>query len=315
MSNGRHVVFGAGQVGGRLAAELLAAGHRVRVVKRTSGGIPPGAEPLFGDAADPGFCLEAVAGATVVYHCMNPEYSTAAWARLVPLYMENLVRAAGRTGARLVVLDNLYMIGKTGGRPITEDTPMNPRSRKGEIRARTSERLFEACRRGDVMAVSGRASDFYGPGGAGTHFGSVFWKPVFKGRPGQMLINPDAVHTYHYIPDVARSLAILGQAPEDVLGGAWMLPCTPAGTAHDLIGHFSNALGTPIAVTRLPRPLIRLAGLFLPILKEIGEMLYQWDEPFVVDDSRFRARFGTTATDPADAAAPTVAWARSTYAA
>ena len=120
---------------------------------------------MLGDAADPAFCAEAARGAATVYHCMNPPYSTRVWAELVPRYMENLLAASAKAAARLVVLDNLYMLGRPGGRAFDEDTPMNPCSRKGEIRARAAERLFAAHRQGDVVATAGRASDFYGPGG------------------------------------------------------------------------------------------------------------------------------------------------------
>src|SRR5262249_39813897 len=139
-----HVLFGAGQVGYPLAARLLAARKRVRIAKRSSAHVPPGCEMALGDASDQAFCISAATGATTVYHCMNPPYSARLWAELVPRYMENLIAAAARTQARLVVLDNLYMLGRSGGRPLNEDTPMNPSSRKGEIRARAAERLYDA---------------------------------------------------------------------------------------------------------------------------------------------------------------------------
>jgi len=60
----------------------------------------------------------------------------------------------------------------------------------------------------------------------------------------------------------------------------------------------------------MSRPVVKALGLFMPLLGEIGEMLHQWDEPFVVDDTRFRARFGTEPTDPAEGAVATVGWAR-----
>src|SRR5262245_6094940 len=112
MSAELHVVFGAGQVGFPLAERLLAAGKRVRIAKRSSGHLPAAAEVSLGDASDQAFCVNAAAGATTIYHCMNPPYSTGIWAELVPRYLENLIAAASRTGARLVVLNNLYMLGR-----------------------------------------------------------------------------------------------------------------------------------------------------------------------------------------------------------
>jgi nucleoside-diphosphate-sugar epimerase len=313
MSTDLHVIFGAGQVGAPLAELLLAAGLTVRVAKRSVRGIPDAAEPVLGDAADGRFCAEATRGASVVYHCMNPPYSSARWAELVPRYMDNLVEAAGRAGARLVVLDNLYMYGRTGGRPIDEDTPVSPCSRKGEIRARAATRLFEAHRLGDVRAICGRASDYYGPGGRLTQVGDQFWKPALAGRTVRSLVDPDARHTYHYIPDVAAGLAALGTADEDALGRVWMLPCAEAGTLRDLVGRFSRELGREIRIVRAPRVVVKALGLFVPIVREIDEMLYQWDEPFVVDDRRFRQRFGVAPAGVDDAARATVRWARATF--
>src|SRR5262249_6375806 len=166
-----HVVFGAGQVGYPLAERLIAAGKRVRIAKRSSAHGPVGCEVVLGDASDQTFCMTAASGATTLYHCMNPPYSVRVWAELVPRYMENLIAASAETRARLVVLNNLYMLGRPRGRSLNEDTPMNPSSRKGEIRARAAERLFEAHGRGTIVATEGRASDFYGPGGTQTGLG------------------------------------------------------------------------------------------------------------------------------------------------
>ena len=309
-----HVVFGAGQVGTPLAMKLLQAGKRVRVVKRSSSDVAPGAELRLGDASDQKLCVDAAAGATSIYHCMNPPYDTTAWATLLPRYMENLIVAAGTAGARLVVLDNLYMLGRTGGRSMNEDTPSNPCSRKGEIRAAAARRLFDAHNRGEVRAVVGRASDFYGPGGALTYFGDYFWKPALAGRKVQSPVNPAAEHTYHYIPDVAAGLAALGLESEDVLGHAWMLPCQPAVSMNELVERFSQVLGRSIRTGKVPRVVLRAMGLVVPLVRELNEMLYQWDEPFVVDDRRFRERFKLSPVDTSEAAQATVDWAKKKYA-
>ena len=310
----RSVVFGAGQVGSPLARMLLERGHDVRVVKRSAGGIPNGAQPVLGDAANLAFCIEAAAGATTVYHCMNPPYSTKVWADLLPRYMANLIEASARAGARLVALDNVYMLGRPNGKPLTDDTPMNPSSRKGEIRAKAAQMLFDAHRRGDVRAAEGRASDFYGPGGRLTLLGDYFWPRVLKGRSGQVIVDPDKVHTYHYIPDVAAGLATLGSASDDAFGKPWMLPCRQAETFRDLVRRLEPPFGKSISLHVVPGWMQVAMSVFIPPLRETGEMRYQWEEPFVVDDSRFRQRFGAVAEDADRAAAATVAWARTQYA-
>ncbi len=310
----RSVVFGAGQVGSPLARILIDRGHEVRVVKRSSDGIPSGAQPVLGDAAELSFCIKAAEGATTVYHCLNPPYSAKVWADRVPRYMGNLIEASARAGARLVALDNLYMLGRPNGKPLTDDTAINPCSRKGEIRARAVGMLFDAHRRGEVRAVEGRASDFYGPGGRLTQLGDYFWPRVFKGRSGQIIADPDMVHTYHYIPDVAAGLATLGAAPDDAFGKAWMLPCRPAETLRDLVRRLEQPFGRPIPLDVVPGWMQLAMSVVIPPLRETHEMRYQWEEPFVIDDARFRQRFGVAAEDADCAAAATIAWARAQYA-
>ena len=313
MAEELHVLFGSGQVGQPLARILLERGKRVRIVKRSAGGLPAGAELLRGDATDLNFCVEAVRGASTVYHCMNPPYYARVWAELLPRYMDNLIAAAGRSGARLVVLDNVYMLGRPQGKPLDEDTPLRPCSRKGEVRARVAERMWEAHRCGDVRATSGRASDFYGPGGTLTHLGDQFWRPAIAGRRGRVLVDPDAIHTYHFIPDVAAGLAALGTAGDDAYGRPWMLPCAPAETMRTLVARFSQELGREIGLITVPRTVLKILALVVPFLREIDEMLYQWEEPFQINDRRFRAQFGQGPEDVKRAAADTVAWAKVHY--
>ncbi len=255
MTSELHVVFGAGQVGHPLARLLLLARKRVRIVKRSPGHVPDGCEIVLGDAADPSFCVEAAREATTVYHCMNPPYNTRVWVELVPRYMDNLIAASGKARARLVVLDNVYMLGRPRGGPLNEDSAMNPCSRKGEIRARAADRLFEAHRRGDVIATSGRASDFYGPGGT----------------------------------------------------------LTAADTMRSLVGRLAGKLGRAIRVAQAPRWIVKTMAIVIPLMRELEEMLYQWEEPFVIDDRRFRQRFKQIPEDVDQAAADTVTWAVQHY--
>lgn len=308
-----HVIFGAGQVGVTLANILLASGKSVRMLKRSPGGVPIGVELMLGDATDAAFCHQACVGATVVYHCMNPAYLTKVWMAVLPRYMDNLIAAAGAVGARLVVLDNVYMLGRTGGKPMNESTPSNPCSRKGEIRARVAERLFDAHRQGKVRAVSGRAADFYGPRGRLTYMGDYFWTPALAGKAVAFPVNPDTLHTYHYVPDVAQGLAALGGAEESALGQAWMLPCQPAVTTREQVARFEPYLGKPVQLKMMPQWLFKPLGLFMPMMRELGEMAYQWDEPFVVDDARFRAHFSVRPQAVEEAARATVEWAKATY--
>ena len=314
MTSDLHVVFGAGQIGPPLARLLRERGHAVRLVRRSGPG-PDGIETLHGDAGDPEFAATAARGAAAIYHCMNPEYSAAAWARELPRFAGALVAAAGRANARLVVLDNVYMLGRPQGRPLDEDSPVTPCSRKGEIRARVNEQLVAAHARGDARVVVGRASDFYGPGGTGTYFGDAFWPKALADGVAQALARLDTPHTYHYTLDVVAGLAALGEAPDDVTGRWWMLPAAPAESSAAMIARISRALGRDLKVRRMPGWSLGALGLFVPILRELAEMAYQWDEPFTVDDARFRARFPLPPTALDAGVAAMTEWAKRHYAA
>src|SRR5262249_47518155 len=140
-----------------------------------------------------------------------------------------------------------------------------------------------------------------------------FWRPVIAGKRGRVLVNPDAIHTYHYIPDVAAGLAALGTAADDVYGRPWMLPCAPAETMRALVTRLSRELGRQIELMTVPRTVLKILALAVPFLREIDEMMYQWEESFVVDDRRFRAQFGLGSENVNRAAADTVAWAKAHY--
>jgi len=313
MKDELHVVFGSGQVGSTLADGLLAEGYRVRVFRRSEKGVPVGSELFRGDATDAAACRAAAKGAATIYHCMNPPYFAKVWTDLVPRFMRNLIEAAGGAGARLVVLDNVYSLGRPNGKPLSEESPVNPCSRKGEIRAVAAAMLFEAYARGEVRGTIGRGSDFYGPRGTAGHLGDQFWPSVIAGKSGRVVVDPDAVHTYHYIPDVARGLMMLGTAPDDAFGRPWMLPCAPAETLRELLGRLSEAFGRDIPLRRLPRWMLRTLGIALPIFRELEEMMYQWEEAFIIDDRRFRERFSVQPEDQTTAARETVEWARQWY--
>jgi nucleoside-diphosphate-sugar epimerase len=308
-----HVVFGSGQVGSTLAEQLAAAGQPVRAVSRSARQVPPGVEAVRADASDPQACADAARDAAVVYHCMNPAYSTAVWQQTLPVIQRNLIAAAAKNGARLVVLENMYAFGDLGRRPATEHTPIRPRSRKGDIRARLDDEWRAAHARGDVPIAVGHASDFFGPRGTQTLFEDRFWRRALNGKSAQLLVNPDTRHTYHYIPDVAAALASLGSASDDAYGISWMLPCAPALTTRTLIGLFGAALGRDIRIS-VVSPVVRSAlKLFVPIIAELDEMRYQWDQDFIVDDTRFRQRFGAMPTPLDRGARETVEWAQAYY--
>jgi nucleoside-diphosphate-sugar epimerase len=304
-----HVVLGAtGGAGGALVSELAGRGHRVRAVSRKPAtDLPEGVEQVAADAADPAQTRMACAGATAVYHCVQPPYQR--WAAEFPPLTQSIADAAAAAGARLVYADNLYAYAPAHG-PITEDLPAQPTTNKGRIRALMAERLLAAHRSGTLQVAIGRSSDYYGPGGANSVVGDTLFGAAVKGNRARWMGRMDLPHSLNYLPDVARALIILGARPE-ALGEVWHLPAAEPVTGRGFVELIAAALGRPVKVTATSRLALRLAGLFDLRARETTEMLYQWERPFVLDASRFQHAFGPfEPTAHPQAVATTVAWFR-----
>ena len=298
-----HVVLGAGQIGPLVAEKLVQRGLRVRVVRRSAQATSiPGVESAHVVVRDADAVARGGEGATTVYHCVNPLYHQ--WPELLLPMTRGIVEGTERAGARLVALDNLYTYGDTSH--MNEQTPVSPRSKKGVLRARAAELMLA---RG---AAIGRAADFFGPGAAlSAIFGERFYQRVLAGKTAECFGDPDLPHSYSYTPDVAAGLVELGLAAD--ARGVFMLPVNPAESTRAVIQRFGAELGRPIGVTAVPTWLLRGLGLVSPIVREVAEMTYQWKQPFVVDDSAFRARFAVAPSSWTDAVGASVAWARRTY--
>jgi nucleoside-diphosphate-sugar epimerase len=306
--NELHVVFGTGPVGLAVMDELVSKGKRVRMVNRSGrADVAEGVEIVGGDAADPTFAREVSVGASVVYFALNPPYDK--WPELFPPLQAGVLEGASSAGAKLVAVENLYMYGTTGGRPITEDLPYAPNTRKGTVRARMSEELIEAHKSGKVRVAVGRASDFFGPRALTSAAGEQVFGRAVAGKSAQVAGDPDQPHTYTYAPDIGRGLVILGER-EEALGQAWHLPSPETVTTREFVEMIFEEVGKPARLQAAPKIALRALGLFNPALRETIEMLYEFEEPFVVDDSRFEREFGEQATPLREAIQRTVRWYR-----
>jgi nucleoside-diphosphate-sugar epimerase len=304
-----HVVFGAGQVGRVLAAVLARRGLSVRVLSRHG---PPeladGIDWRAADATDLDAAIDAAKGAAVVYQCVNAPYNQ--WPELFPPLQRGVLAAAERSGALMVVLENLYGYGPTEGRPMTEDLPLAATTVKGRTRAAMTAELLAAAGAGRVRIAIGRASDFFG---AGVTEGSVLGERVFgnalAGQRADFIGNPRLPHTYSYVPDIAAGLATLGTDAR-AEGEVWHLPGPPTATTRVILAMLACEVGHPVAIRSVPKLAVRALGLVYPVLRELAELSYQFDEPFVLDSSKYESAFGAAGTPLADAIAATVAWYR-----
>src|SRR5215203_2365715 len=304
-----HVVFGTGAVGMSVMDELVQRSpRRVRMVNRSGRvSVPEGVEVVGGDATDEAFAREASEGASLVYFALNPPYDK--WPELFPPLQAGVLEGASSAGAKLVAVENLYIYGTTGGRPITEDLPYAPNTRKGTVRARMSEELIEAHKSGKVRVAVGRASDFFGPRVLTSAAGEQVFGRAVAGKSAQVAGDPDQPHTYTYAPDIGKGLVVLGER-EEALGRAWHLPSPETVTTRRFVEMIFEEAGGPARIQTAPKFVLRVMGLFNPPLREMIEMLYEFEEPFVVDHSAFERAFGLQATPLRQAIGETIRWYR-----
>lgn len=309
-----HVIFGTGPVGLTLADELLAQGKRVRLVNRSGKSVvPAGAELIKGDAMQPNVVRELTKSAAVVYHAANVAYQDQV--EVMPAMQKSVLEGVAASGAKLVVMDTLYMYGITHGKAMTESTPFAATTRKGQMRAQLAENYIKAHRDGTVPVTLARAADFYGPRVLNSTLGDRVFPQALAGQRLQLLGNIDLPHSYSYIGDVARSLATLGQH-EEAYGRAWHVPImSPTMTQRQIATLIGTVLGKPTQTLALPKVAVQAFGLFDPFMREFVEMFYQYQEPQIVDASAIAQTFGLEATPVEEAIRATIRWYQSQSAA
>lgn len=307
--DGIHVVFGTGPLGLAVMRELRRRGLPVRLVNR-SGRVSfvKDAQTQLGggDAADPKLAREACEGAAVVYHCVGLPYPR--W-REFPAIARGITEGAAHADAPLVYGDNVYAWGRVRG-PIHEGLPETASTVKGRIRAEVAALLREAHASGKVRVAIGRGSDFFGPGVTdASMLGSRVFGRLLAGKPAQVVGNPDRLHSYTFVEDFALALVTLGERPE-AAGGTWIVPTAPARSTRAIVTLVAGLAGKRPALSAASGWMLALAGMFDGQVRELREMLYEFEEDFVLDCSRFENTFGLQPTPLEDSLRRTVEWYR-----
>lgn len=307
MSDEMHVVFGAGPLGRSTARELVRLGKKVRIINRSGklSGMPAGVETVAGDANDLQRNIEVTRDATVVYQCAQPLYYE--WAEKFPAFQQAIVDAVAKNGARLVVADNLYMYGNTHGQPIKEDMPYQPHTKKGRVRAQMAKMIMDAHAAGKIQAAIGRASNFFGPEDHAVTDLAI--RPALLGKTINLIGRMDQPHTFSYVVDFGKLLATLGTHDES-FGQIWFTPSPPPVTQAEFVKLLEAELGTPVKFMLGGPLMMRVLGIFDPMIRETVEMMYEWMQPFVVDTSKAEKAFGWHATSLQQAIKETIAWLR-----
>lgn len=306
----KHVIFGSGPLGRSVLGELLERQEPVRVVNRsgTMQGIPSSVEVVKADAYDVESAKRAAAGATLIYNCAAPEYSVKAWQTQLPLLWGNIAHSAAQHKAKLVIGDNLYGYDQADGSNIREDRLMHSTTGKGKARIAVTEQMLELHRSGQVQIAFVRGSDFYGPHGTDqSQFGSRMIPPLLHGKAAQVIGHSNAPHSITYLPDFGRALVMVAQR-DNAFGQAWHVPNAPARSRLEVLTMLAAIIGAPLKIQAMNKLTLSVVGLFIPILREVAEMGYQFEQPYIVNHDKFVAAFGDIHTPLETGLERTVEW-------
>lgn len=281
------LILGAtGGVGGALTEVLLARGWTIRALTRdparAAAGRASKIQWIQGDAMDRAAVAKAAEGCSLLVHAVNPP-GYRDWDKLVLPMMDNSIAAARAAGARVLLPGTVYNYGPDAFPVLREDSPQQPSTRKGKIRAEMERRLEES----GVPALVVRAGDFFGGGKSGA---SWFAQGLVKaGKPLEQITRPGKRglgHTWAYLPDLAEAMAQLIERT----------PAEGFETFH-FGGHFDadggrmieairRAAGRELRVKAFPWPLVTLLAPTVVLFREMLEMRYLWREPLKLDNAK-----------------------------
>ncbi len=304
----KNLVFGTGPLAWWVMQTLLKKGEKVALASRSgkiNKTLPKKVEIHACDATKPEEVTTVCKDMDVVYFCAMPPYTQ--WPDLFPPLAVGFLKGVAKTKAKIVFGDNLYLYGSTQGTPITETVSHDATGHKGRTREFVARQFMAAHEREDNLVTIGRTSDFYGPETINAVFGEMFFKPALAGKTVNLLGDIDLPHTFSYIKDFANGLVTLG-SNDAAFGEVWHTPSAPTISSREMLKLIESELDTAIKVRVAGRSMISFLGWFNPMIKETREMMYTWEEAYVVNHSKFEAAFGAEPTSHEVAIKETIAW-------
>lgn len=305
--SGVYTILGAGgSIARELTAVLLEESKRVRLVSRQAKPVNGVSDIIAADITDPLQTRRAVSGSAVVFLCVGLVYDHKVWQDKWPKIIQNVTEACSEGGIPFIFFDNVYMYGLVDG-AMTEDTPHNPRSKKGEIRAMIADKIMQGVKQGNITASIARSADFYGPAADNTSVLNIMViNKLAQGQAANWIGNDQVPHSYTFIPDAAKALYLLASDASS-FNQVWHLPTTnPAPNGKEYVEMVAAALRVKPRYTKLNGFMIRLAGLFNKTIGEMYEMMYQTTHPYIFDSSKFDKHFKFTPTSYEEGIALTV---------
>lgn len=292
-------ILGAGgAIGEPLAQQLTPYTDKIRLVSRRPKNVNTTDEVVAADLLNADQVGKAVAGSSIVYLTAGLKYKTSVWQKEWPVVMQNVLDACKKHHAKLVFFDNMYMYDKNYLGNLNEDTPVVPSSKKGEVRARIADMLMKEVAAGNLQGMIVRAADFIAT--KNSALVEMVYNNLVKGKKANWIADVNKIHSFTFVPDAAKATAMLGNT-DDAYNQVWHLPSYSSLTGKDWIEMIAKELNTRPSYSVLSVGMMSLVGLFVPILRELKEMAYQYELDYGFNSSKFQKRFEMPLTTPAEA--------------
>jgi nucleoside-diphosphate-sugar epimerase len=291
-----HTILGStGNIGTALAKDLSAYTDNIRLVSRNPSKINSKDHLMKADLLNSSELDAAVAGSDTVYLVAGITYKVKIWQEQWPVIMKNTINACKKHGAKLVFFDNMYCYDPKHVGHLTENTPVNPESQKGKVRAKIAQMILDEIKAGKLTAMIVRAADFYGPGAKLSFLNESVINRMKAGKTAQWMYAGDKKHSFTYIPDAAYATAFLAQQ-EDAWNQVWHLPTSKVyPTGQETVNILAKHLGVEPKLQVLGPFMLNLVSLFIPVLKEIKELRYQLDQDYCFDSTKIEKAYGLKA--------------------
>jgi nucleoside-diphosphate-sugar epimerase len=290
-------ILGAnGTIALELSKHLPQYTNKIRQVSRNPKKVNATDETMSADFLNYEQTEKAVAGSEVAYLLAGLPYKTSLWQEQWPKLMKNVIDACKKHNTKLVFFDNVYAYGLVKG-VMTEDTPFNPTSKKGEVRAKIATMLLDEIKAGNLNGMIVRGADFYGPYALLSLTHQMVSTKLKEKKSSQWIGDIKKIHTFTYTPDAGKATAILGNTPSAYNQTWHALTSKEKMTGEQYVKIATELMSRPNKVQALPKFGVQLLGLFIPVLREFVEMMYQYENDYLFDSSKFEKAFTIQATD------------------
>lgn len=286
------ILGSGGAIGVELAKALNQYTNHIRLVSRNPKKVNSTDELYPADLLNPAALKEAIKGSEIVYSTIGFEYNTGIWQKKWPVFMRTLLDACLENNCKMVFFDNIYMYDQNYMNDIHEETPVNPPSKKGKVRAEIAGMILKEIDAGRLKAMIVRSADFYGPGIQKTSMlTQTVLDPLSKGKKANWMSSVDFKHSFTYTPDAGKATALLGNTNE-AYNQVWHLPTASNPlTGKEWIEAIANEMGVKPKYQVATKFIVRMLGLFIPIMREMPEMMYQYDRDYIFKSDKFENRF------------------------